>query len=588
MRIVIVGGVAGGMSAAARARRLDETAEIVVLEKGEYVSFANCGLPYHLGGEIERRQSLLLHTPNTLRRSLNLDVRTNSEAIAIDRASRTVTVAGPDGEYSLTYDALILAPGAKPLVPPITGVEHSSVFQLYTMPHLDRIMEHVDMLLASPGSESTDMPVAEQLPHAVVVGAGFIGLESVEALVHRGLRVTVVEFAPHVLPPIDDELAPIIQRELEANGVDVKVSTAVKTITPAGNGAAGRREGSVVVGLSDGTSLDADLVLLSTGVAPNSGLAKDAGLELGVRDAIVVDSMMRTSDRHIWAVGDAVQLRQDVGGVEVLGPVPLAAPANRHGRLAADAIIRGLTSDDPRPPLVLATSIVRVFGQVAAVTGASRRALARSGVDSVTVHVHPNQHAGYYPGTQQIHLVGSFSQDGRLLGAQAVGPEGVDKRIDVLATALKGGLSADDLADLDLTYAPPFGSAKDAVNMLGFTAQNILDGTMPVWYAEDLDEARRSGLILDVRSVAEFGSGHLPEALNVPHNRLRGRLDEVRAAAGDRPVFVHCLSGVRSYLAVRILRGHGIDARNLSGGALTLENVVGGWTERPVLTSQRV
>lgn len=566
MKLVIVGGVAGGMSAAARARRLDESAEIIVLEKGEYVSFANCGLPYHLAGEIPRREALLLHTPDTLAAQLNLDVRTRSEALSIDREARTVQVAGPDGEYTLPYDALILSPGAVPSVPTIDGADHEHVYQLYTIPQMDEVMARYEEIAEHKTEEEA------YGPRAVVVGAGFIGLEAVEAMVHRGGTVTLVEFAPHALPPIDDELGPLLQRELEANGVDVHVNSAVTAIRTAANGA-------VDVELNDGTVIETDLVLLSTGVAPNSSLAADAGLELGERGAIVVDSLMRTSDPHIWAVGDAVQVRQNIGGVDVLGSVPLAGPANRHGRLAADAIIRGLESDDARPPQVLGTSIVRVFGQVAAVTGASRRALAKAGVDSFTVQIHPMNHAGYYPGAAQLHIVASFSRDGKLLGAQAVGPEGVDKRIDVLATAIKAGMTAADLQEIDLCYSPPFGSAKDPVNFLGFTAQNIVDGTMPVWYAEELPRAREEGLILDVRSPAEFESGHVPEALNIPHTQLRERIDEVVEAAAGRPIYVHCASGVRSYLATRILMGHGLDARNLSGGKLTMENIVADWTE---------
>lgn len=563
MKLVIVGGVAGGMSAAARARRIDEAAEITILEKGPYVSFANCGLPYHLGGEIVRRDSLLLHTPQSLRSTLNLDVRVNSEATAINRAERTVTVAGPEGTYTLPYDALLLSPGALPLVPPIEGVENRNVFQLYTLPHLDQIMARVAELSAGQGTAN-----------ALVVGAGFIGLEAVEALVHRGLNVTLVEFAPQVLPPLDPELAPTLQRELENHGVSVKVSTALKALTP--STAPGARDGALTATLSDGSTLEADLVLLSTGVSPNSKLARDAGLQLGVRDAIVVDSLMQTSDPHIWAVGDAVQLRQDVGGTEVLGPVPLAAPANRHGRLAADAIIRGLKSDDPRPPLVRSTAIVRVFGQVAAVTGASQTALNRAGIQSHTVHIHPNHHAAYYPGAQTVHLVGSFSADGKLLGAQAVGGEGVDKRIDVLATAIHAGLDASDLIDLDLTYAPPFGSAKDPINMLGYTAQNVVTDTMPVWYARDL-EAARGGLILDVRSPREYASGHIPGSLNIPHTRLREHLDQVREASAGKPVYALCATGIRSYLATRLLISHGLDAKNLSGGLVTLSALVPNW-----------
>lgn len=635
MKIVVVGGVAGGMSAAARARRLDEHAEIVVFERGEYVSFANCGLPYHVAGEIAARDSLLLHTPETLQRALNLDVRVNSTVTAIDRTAQTVRVEGPQGAYTEPYDALLLAPGAEPVVPPIAGVDSPGVHQLYTIPQMDGIISQVDA-----GAS-----------RALVVGAGFIGLEAVEALRGRGLQVTLVEFAPHVLPPLPEELAPFLHEELEAHEVRVITGAGVTAIDahPVSLGVpnpvivrevagsktpeeseAGRLdsaiplrstqndegweqhstqndevcgESALTVALSNGTAIETDLVILSTGVAPRSELARAAGLELGERGAIVVDAQMRTSDPHIWAVGDAVQVRQRIGSTDLLGPVPLAAPANRHGRLAATSIVRGTepssrpehtplgeqdwthnalrvqsrsirrhgAAADSQPPAVLGTAIVRVFGQVAAVTGAQPRTLERIGVEHVTVTVHPNSHAGYYPGAEHVHLTASFAPDGTILGAAAVGRDGVDKRIDVLATAIKAGMTADDLADLDLAYSPPFGSAKDAVNMLAFTAQNILDGTMPTWRVQDLDTAMATGLILDVRSNDEAANGIVEGALNIPHTELRGRLDEVRAAAAGRPIFVHCASGVRSYLATRILLGDGLDARNLLGGAITLQ-----------------
>lgn len=581
MKIVVVGGVAGGMSAAARARRLDEHAEIVVFERSEYVSFANCGLPYHVGGDIPSRDSLLLHTPESLARTLNLDVRVSSTVTTIDRGAQTISVEGPRGTYSESYDALILAPGARPMVPPIDGVEIPSVHQLYTIPQMDGIIEHID----------------DGATRAIVVGAGFIGLEAVEALVARGLEVSLVEFAPHVLPPLPAELAPFLNEELQAHGVNVITGAGVSTISKsavdlravAGSKTPQLRQGdrldsatplrsaqnddssspSVRVTLTNGDILETDLVILSTGVAPRSELARDAGLELGERGAIVVDSRMRTSDPHIWAVGDAVQLRTHIGGA--LGPVPLAAPANRHGRLAADSIVRAIGADDDAPPAALGTAIVRVFEQVAAVTGASPRVLDRLGVDHVTVLVHPNSHAAYYPGAEQIHILASFAPDGTILGAAAVGRDGVDKRIDVLATAIKARMTADDLSDLDLAYSPPFGSAKDAVNMLAFTAQNILDGTMPAWRVADLPEATAGGLILDVRSASECATGMVDGALNVPHTELRTRIDEVREAAAGRTIYVHCASGVRSYLATRILIGNGLDARNLLGGAITLK-----------------
>src|SRR5690625_5091928 len=552
-RIVVVGGVAGGMSAAARARRLDEHASIVVLEQSEYVSFANCGLPYHLSGEIPEREQLLLHDRASLAASLDLDVRTGSRVTAVDRAAREVTVETASGTYRLPYDALLLAPGAVAVRPPIDGLDHPSVHALRTVPDVDALRGTVDALLA----ERTD---GETAPAAVVVGAGFIGLEAVEALATRGLTVHLVELADHVLPPIDAELAPLLAEELTSHGVRLHLGVSAQEVATADSG--------VTVTLSDGTVVPADLVVVNVGVRPASALAKEAGLRLGASGAISVDADHRTSDPHIWAVGDAIEVTQAVTGA--VAPVPLAGPANRQGRRAADSICGRRTT--PQAP-VLGTAIVRVFGLTAAVTGASQAALRRAGITHEVVHVHPGHHAGYFPGAEQIHLVASFAPDGTLLGAQAVGRAGVDKRIDVLATALRAGMTADDLAELELAYAPPYGSAKDAVNMLGFVAQNVLDGTMPQWQAQGLDTVLADSLVLDVRSADEYAQGHLDGALNVPHTELRERLAEVREAAQGRPVSVHCASGVRSYLATRILRGEGIDARNLSGGWLTLLSV---------------
>lgn len=552
-RLVVVGGVAGGMSAAARARRLDETADIVVLEQSEYVSFANCGLPYHLSGEIERRDALLLHTPESLRAALSLDVRTGSRVTAIDRAARTVTVVTADGTYELAYDALLLAPGAVAVRPPIDGLDHPAVHALRTIPDLDALTARVAALPA-------DGP-----RRAVVVGAGFIGLEAVEALHARGLQVELVELADHVLPPLDAELAPLLADELRAHDVGLHLGVSASAVTD--------EDGAAVVTLSDGTRLVADVVVVNVGVRPASDLARDAGLDLGERGAIRVDADQRTSDPHIWAVGDAVEVTQAVTGA--VGPVPLAGPANRQGRRAADAMLGRRTTPQAS---VLGTAIVRVFGLTAAVTGASQAALGRAGIEHVVVRTHAGHHAGYFPGAEQVHLVASFAPDGRLLGAQGVGRAGVDKRIDVLATALRAGMTADDLAELELSYAPPYGSAKDPVNMLGFVAQNVLDGTMPQWQADDLDDVRATSLVLDVRSRGEFERGHLPEALNVPHTELRARVDEVREAAAGRPVAVHCASGVRSYIATRVLLAAGLDARNLSGGWISLT------TARPDLT----
>jgi len=543
MKIVIVGGVAGGMSAAARARRLAEDAEIVVLERGEHVSYANCGLPYHLGEEITDRSALLLHTPDSLAATLALDVRTRHEVTSVDPRARTVTATTPDGTTTIDYDALVLATGAATIRPPIEGLDLPQVHALRTVPDADALRAMV----------------ADGARRAVVLGAGFIGLEAAEALRLRGLEVDLVEMAPHVLPPLDAELAALLDAELNANGVRTHVSVAAQSVAPAERG--------VTVTLADGTELPADIVVLATGVRPDTRLAASAGLDLGPSGAVLVDGAQRTSDPHIWAVGDASAVRNAI--TDALGPVPLAGPANRQGRRAADSILGRLTAGRAARP-VLGTAVVRVFGLTAAVTGAGREALGRAGIRHHAVHLHPGHHAGYFPGAEQVHLTVTFADDGALLGAQAVGRAGVDKRIDVVATALAAGMVVDDLAELELSYAPPYGSAKDPVNMAGFMAQNVLDGHLTLWYADDLEKVLDSALVLDVRSRREFAAGHVPGALNVPHTRLRSRLDEVRAAAGDRPVRVLCESGFRSYLAHRVLDQAGLDSANLSGGMLTL------------------
>jgi len=564
MRIVVVGGVAGGMSAAARARRLDESAEIVVLEQGPYVSFANCGLPYHLSGEIGQRDALLLHTPESLAASLNLDVRTGHRVTGIDRSAQKVTIQTQQGDYALPYDALLLSPGAVGVRPPIEGLDHPAVHTLRTVPDVDALRDRIERLFAHPHPH-------ERAPHAVVIGAGFIGLEAVEALASRGLQVHLVELADHVLPPLDAELAPLLADELAAHGVDLRLGVSAQRVAPAGTARpTGENDsaGLVSVTLSDGATLAADLVIVNVGVRPASALARDAGLDLGTNGAIRVDGDQHTSDAHIWAVGDAVEVTHAVTGTCL--PVPLAGPANRQGRRAADSICGHRTTPQAA---VLGTAIVRVFGLTAATTGANQATLRKAGIDHQVMHIHPGDHAGYFPGSEQMHLVASFAPDGTLLGAQGVGRAGVDKRIDILATAIRAGMGADDLAELELAYAPPYGSAKDPVNMLGFVAQNVLDGTMPQWQAQDLDQALATTLVLDVRSRSEYAEGHLQGALNIPHVDLRARLAEVTTAAAGRTIRVYCASGVRSYLATRVLLSEGFDARNLSGGWLTLKAV---------------
>ena len=551
VKVVVVGGVAGGMSFAARARRLAEDARIVVLERDPYVSYANCGLPYHLGGEIPDRDALLLHTPHTLAASLDLDVRTGHEVTAVDPAARTVTVRerATGREYVETYDALVLSTGATPVVPPIPGVDLPQVRMLRTVPDVDALTALVDA-----GAR-----------RAVVAGAGFIGLEVAEALTHRGLAVTVVDLADQVLPPLDPEMARAVELALTRAGVDVRTSTSVTAIT-AGDATT---DGALRVRLSDGDELPADLVLLSVGVRPETTLARAAGLDLDPRGAVRVDEHLRTSAPDVYAVGDAIEVVDAVTGQPAV--VPLAGPANRQGRAAANHLFaRALPGRPGRTP-VLGTAIVRVFDTVAATTGRPAKALRAAGIPHHAIHLHPGHHAGYYPGAHPLHLKLVFAPDGRILGAQATGSDGVDKRIDVIATAIRAGMTVHDLADLELAYAPPFGSAKDPVNLAGFIAGNLLAGDLAVWHGADLaDDGRpRDGaVLLDVRSATEYAAGHLPGALTIPHTELRARLDEVPAGAGIR---VYCASGFRSYLALRILRQHGRDdVAALSGGLATL------------------
>lgn len=542
MRIVIVGGVAAGMSAAARARRHDESAEIIVLERGPEVSFANCGLPYHVGGEIPHEGSLLLHTPETLRASLNLDVRTGHDVTAIDTAAKTVTVASASGVDELAYDALVLAPGAVAIRPPLPGLDSPRVQTLRTVSDAVTLKKWVD----------------EGATRGVVLGAGFIGLEAAEALRHRGLEVDVVELAPHVLPPLEREMASVVTTQLRNLGIRVHAGVAAESVEVGDN--------EDVVVLADGTRIPTDLVVLSVGVRPDTAFVEAAGIETA-RGAIVVDDRGRTSADGVWAAGDAVISTDAVTGVQ--RPVPLAGPANRAGRLIADDIF-GMAGGRPIPQPV-GTAIVRVGEITAAMTGANRASLDAAGIDYTTIHLHPMQHAGYFPGASTVHMIVHISKrDGRILGAQAVGYEGVDKRIDVLATAIRAGLPATDLMDLDLAYSPPYGQAKDAVNLVGMVAENVENGRLKLWYADELDRMRDTALILDVRTPREYNSGHIEGSLNIPHTELRERLDEVREAAQGRPIAALCAAGVRSNIAYRILVGNGFDALSLSGGTQTL------------------
>lgn len=551
MRLVVVGGVAGGMSAAARARRLDESAEIIVLERGEHVSFANCGLPYFVGGEITEESKLLVQTPQSLAAALNLDVRVNHDVVGLDAAAKTVTVVTPDGSTTLTYDALVLSPGAAAVRPPIPGLDSPRVRTLRTVGDAKALRD----------------AVLGGATRAVVLGAGFIGIEAAEALALRGLATTLVELAPHVLPPLETEMARLASDELTRIGIDVREGVGAQSLTIGAD--------HDTVNLADGTQIDADIVVLSVGVRPDTAVFEAAGVTCE-RGAMVVDAHGRTSLPDVYAVGDAVVSTDAITGAR--RPVALAGPANRAGRLVADTIF---TPESARPmPAPIGTAIVRIGDLTAAMTGANRASLAAAAIPYHTVHLHPGQHAGYFPGAATIHLMVHFREgDGLLLGAQAVGPDGVDKRIDVLATAIRGGLAVTDLIDLDLAYAPPYGSAKDPVNMAGMAGENVLNGTLSLWYAEDLEDVSADRLVLDVRSAGEYGSGHVQGAFNVPHTDVRARIDEIRGAAAGRPVAVMCAAGIRSYLAHRILAQEGFDSAMLSGGMQTLRATLGARAE---------
>jgi NADPH-dependent 2,4-dienoyl-CoA reductase/sulfur reductase-like enzyme/rhodanese-related sulfurtransferase len=552
MRIIIVGGVAAGASAAARARRLSEDAEILVIERGPHVSFANCGLPYFVGGEIEEEGELILRTPESLRDSLNLEVRVLTEVVAIDHARQEVEVRDlAAGRVSRErYDALVLATGAAPLKPPIPGIDRPGHFTLRTVPDSAALLDWIER---------------HEARRAVIVGGGYIGLEMAEQLRHRGLSVAVAEALPQVMAPLDPEMAAWLHQELRAHGVDLRLNDGVarfETPTSAEPAAA-----SVVV-LQSGTRLPADLVVLGLGVRPEVNLARAAGLEIGERGGIRVNEHLQTSDPRIWAVGDAIEVRDPITGAWSL--IPLAGPANRQGRIVAD----NLFGHPSRYSGTFGTAALRLFGLTAACTGASEKALRRAGVPHEVLHLHPGSHAGYYPGAQPISLKILFApKSGRLLGAQAVGADGVDKRIDVLATALKAGLTVHDLAELELAYAPPFGSAKDPINLAGMAAENVLDGTVRVaqWHeVEDLDP--EVSLILDVREDLERRSGHIPGSVHIPLPELRSRLGEL---SRNREIIIHCQSGQRSYIALRILAQHGFHVRNLTGGYRTWEAATG-------------
>ena len=539
MKVVIVGGVAGGATAAARLRRLDEGAEIVVLERTGFVSYANCGLPYYVGGVIADKRALTLQTPESFRRRFNIDVRVRHEVTAICPERKTVTVRRlEDGSvYEETYDKLLLSPGAKAVRPEGAGLDDLRVFTLRTVEDTYRIRDYV----------------TRQRPRrAVVIGGGFIGLETAENLLHAGVATTLLQRSGHVMPPLDGDMASSVHAYLRDKGVDLRLNTTYTAVVPSENG--------LTVELNDGTSLETDLVLLAIGVVPDSHLAAEAGLKLGAKDSIVVDAHMRTSDPDIYAVGDAVEVRHFVTGRPAL--IALAGPANKQGRVAADNLC-GIASTFRGSQ---GSSVLKLFDMTIAATGINEKQAKEAGIAYDKTVTFSASHATYYPGATDMTIKVLFARDtGRVLGAQIVGFDGVDKRIDVLAAAIRAGMTGADLTELDLAYAPPYASAKDPVNMAGFVWENVHTGLVRQFHWDQVAALPRDGSVtlLDTRTEKEYAGGHIPGAINIPLDSLRARLGELDRS---KPVYVNCYSGLRSYLACRILSGSGFTCYNLSGG----------------------
>ncbi len=536
MKVVIIGGVAGGMSAATRLRRLDPEAEIVVFEKSGHVSYANCGLPYYVGGVIENESDLLLQTPESLHKRFRLDVRVSTEVLAINAAAHTVTLKSLlSGETSeMSYDKLILSPGANPVVPPIPGVERALTL---------RNIEDVERIAGA---------VATKPKNAVVIGGGFIGVEIAENLVHKKIPTVVIEAAPQVLAPLDPEMATFVADEISKHGIDLRLGSGVASISES------------TVTLSDGSVLPADLIILSIGVKPEIGLAKAAGLDITSRGAVAVNDFNQTSDLDIYAIGDAAEKKDALDGASTL--VPLANLANRHGRTVADHIC-GLPI---RVVPTQGTAIVKVFDLAVATTGWNEKRLKAADINYQAIHTHPNSHAGYYPDSKQMSLKLLVDPNsGKIFGAQGVGTDGVDKRIDVIATAMRGGITAPELADLELAYAPPYGSAKDPVNMLGYVAENLISGLTQSVQWSDVEQMNKEGWsIVDVRSAGEFANGTIPGAINISVDEMREKIADVPTGK----VIVTCQVGQRGHVATTLLRKLGYEAVNLDGGYRTWKN----------------
>lgn len=542
MKTLIIGGVAGGASAAARLRRLDESAEIIILERGEYVSFANCGLPYYIGGVITNKNNLTLQTPESFRARFNIDVRVNSEAVKITPDAKTVTVKNlRSGEtYTESYDDLILSPGAEPIRPNIGGIDSEIVFTLRNIPDTLRIKEYIQ---------------SQKPKSAVVIGGGYIGVEMAENLKEAGLEVSVAELADHLIAPLDFDMAADVHRYIKSKGIKLYLNNSVKAIN-----------GRTVV-LQDG-EIHADMVILSVGVRPETALAQECGIKTNQRGSIVVDRHMKTNIPNIYAVGDAVEAEDFITKKPAF--IPLAGPANKQGRIAADNIV-GIASEYKGTQ---GSAVLKLFDMTVATTGANEKSAKAAGIDYDKAYIYSGSHASYYPGANNMSIKALWDKKTlKILGAQIVGFDGVDKRMDVLASAIRFGAKITDLIELELCYAPPFGSAKDPVNMLGFVAENIVSGKIKQIFWHDIESLPRDGsaTLLDVRTVTEFSRGKINGFINIPLDSLRSRLNEIPKG---KPVYVHCHSGLRSYIACRILSGNGYDCFNLAGGWRLYESVI--------------
>lgn len=538
-KVLIVGGVAGGASAAARLRRLDEDAQIIMFERDPYISFANCGLPYYIGGSIQDRNKLLVQTPEAMRARFNIDVRTHSEVVSIDPVHKTVHVQSKDrGAYDESYDYLILSPGAKPIRPSLPGISSDKIYVLRNIPDTDRIKHRV----TKAGTRS-----------AVVIGGGFIGIEMAENLRELGLDVTLVEAGPQILAPFDAEMSGVLSKELEERGVELILSDGVQSFKDNDN--------HIEVTLSSGLVLQSEMVILAIGVSPDTAFLRSSGIELGPRGHIIVSDRLETSLDHVYAVGDAVEVVDFINGQKTA--IPLAGPANKQGRIAADNVCGlGTTYKGSQ-----GTSIIKVFGLTGAATGNNEKTLQRLSIPFHVIYIHPNSHANYYPGATPLSMKLIFNENGTVLGAQAVGYDGVDKRIDDIATLIRFKGTVADLTELDLAYAPPYSSAKDPVNMAGYTAENVLTGKAAVIVPKDLESRDLSATqLVDVRTALEHNNGHIEGSLLIPIDELRARLDELDL---QKEVWVYCQVGLRGYTASRILQQKGFKVRNLTGGYKT-------------------